>query len=438
MKYGDQTILKIEETDKKGRGCAMIGGRLACAPFAAPGEEVEVRCVGRARGELKMEVLRVVSPSPHRRTPPCPHALKCGGCASQHLDYVYQLELKRGLINRAFAAAGLPEIGAVEACPQEFRFRNRMDFCVGWRGEIGLKEAGRWNAYVDLADCRLISEDGVRALLAAKDWASANAVAPWDAKKHTGYLRYVVIREGVNTGKRMVTVVTSPGDLPDADGLLARLAPLATTVYHGVNSGISDLSTCESLTLLHGEEFLEECIAGRRFLIHPNAFFQTNTIMAERLVEEVRACLGEMRPASLLDLYCGTGLVGICLADAAERVVGVEIEPSAVEAARRNAELNGLENIRFESAKAEDLIWKDERPEAVVVDPPRVGLHPKVIATLLANRPPALIYVSCNYESFARDWQSLKEAYRLERCAAFDLFPHTPHVECVMLLKAKG
>jgi 23S rRNA (uracil1939-C5)-methyltransferase len=313
-----------------------------------------------------------------------------------------------------------------------------MDFCVGWRGEIGLKEAGRWNAYVDLTDCRLISEDGVRALLAAKDWAKANAIAPWDAKKHTGYLRYVVIREGVNTGKRMVTVVTSPGDLPDAAGLLARLTPLVTTVYHGVNSGIADLSTSESLTLLRGEELLEERVAGRRFLIHPNAFFQTNTIMAERLVAEVRACLGDTRPAALLDLYCGTGLFGICLADLAERVFGVEIEPSAVEAARRNAALNGLENTRFETAKAEDLIWKDERPEAVVIDPPRVGLHPKVIETLLTNRPPTIIYVSCNYESFARDWQSLKEAYRLERAAAFDLFPHTPHVECVMLLKAKG
>lgn len=437
MKFRDQTILKITEVDKKGRGCGAVGQHRACVPFAAPGEEVEATMFGRRHGEYTMRLDRVVTPSPHRRVPPCPYAQRCGGCAWQHLDYAYQLELKRDLLNRVLAPAGLPTLAAVEPCPREFRYRNRMDFCVGWRGEVGLKEPGRWNAYVDLDDCRLISEDGVRALRATKQYMKEAGLEPWDGKKYTGYARYVVIREGVNTGERMITLVTAAGALPQPERLLAALGPLATTVYHGVNPTVTDLSTAETLTLLHGKELLEEKVGGRRFLIHPNAFFQTNTLMAERLVERARQYLGAARPTALLDLYCGTGLFGISLADTAGRVFGVEIEPSAVAAARRNAEINGLTNARFETAKAEDLLWREERPDAVIIDPPRVGLHPQVIETLLANRPPTLIYVSCNYESFARDWQRLREAYDLADAAALDLFPHSAHVELITLMKRK-
>lgn len=437
MKYGEQTTLKIEGIDKKGRGFAKVGERIGRAYFAAPGEEVRATFTGRKQGDLVFRTDEVLVPSPHRRVPPCPHAQKCGGCASQHLDYAYQLELKRGLVNAALASAELPPLAAVVPCPQEYRFRNRMDFCVGWRGEIGLKEPGRWNAYVDVTDCRLLPEDGTRALLAVKEWAKEANVQPWDAKRNTGFLRYAVIREGLRTRQRMVTVVTSTGELPRPDLLLAKLENLATTVYHGVNAGITDLSTSEELHLLRGPELLEEQIDGKTFLVHPNAFFQTNTLMAERLVQEVRAYLRDAAPRTLLDLYCGTGLFGICLSDTAERVFGVEIEPSAVEAARRNAERNGLKNARFEAAKAEDLIWKEERPDAVIVDPPRVGLHPRVVETLLANRPPVIAYVSCNYESFARDWMKLREAYSLHALAAFDLFPHSPHVELTAHLVRK-
>jgi 23S rRNA (uracil-5-)-methyltransferase RumA len=444
MKYGDETILKITSVDKKGRGTGKVmptdkqgKERDAVVPFALPGEEIRGVCVGRRNGKLKLEVKEVLTPSPDRIKPPCPHALTCGGCAWQHLDYPAQVELKRNQINQAFGRAGLPPVREMIPAESPFRYRNRMDFCAGWGGELGLKKPGRWNAYVDLGECHLVSPGMEEVFQRAKKCFQESGIEHYDAKKHTGHLRYLVIREGVGTGERMATVLTMPGELPRADQLVAALSPLCTTIYHGVSQRFADLSYADDFHLLHGKPEFEEEVLGKRFVIHPNAFFQTNTVMATKLVEQTRDYLAEAGPRSLLDLYCGTGLFGICLADTVEHVFGVEIEDAAVQSARANAERNGVTNIRFETAKAEDLIWSEEQPDAVIIDPPRAGLHSRVIRTLLEKRPPTLVYVSCNYQSLARDWADLSEGYDWVEAKAFDLFPHTPHVETVALLKAK-
>lgn len=312
-----------------------------------------------------------------------------------------------------------------------------MDYCVGPKGELGLKEPGRWNAYLDLKECHLLSPESVIVMEKFRAFMSDHGLEPWDAFRQQGYARYLVIREGKNTGKRMVTVVTSEGELPGKDALVETLAPHATTIYHGVNPRVTDLSTASSLALLHGEELLEEEVAGKRFLIHPNSFFQTNTIMAAALVAKAAEFLAERRPSALLDLYCGVGLFGICLSGAAGRVIGVEIDPVAVAAARRNAELNGVANAEYAAAKAESLVWERERPDAAIIDPPRAGLHPKVVSSLLRHLPERIVYVSCNYESFVRDWQLLKGSYGIAKMDALDLFPHSPHVELISLLERK-
>jgi 23S rRNA (uracil-5-)-methyltransferase RumA len=438
MKFGDKAVVKITDVDKKGRGCGLVGERKACANFTVPGEEVEARLVARKQGVLRMEVENVLVPSPHRVAPRCPYVGKCGGCAWQQFDYGYQLELKRGLVNKALEAGGLTDrIDAVVPSPDLFYYRNRMDYCVGWKGELGLKEPGRWNTYVDLEECHLLSPGAVEVMRVFRSWMRENAVVPWDVKKHTGYARYLVIREGKRTGKRMVTIVTAEGELPRKDALVSALASHATTVYHGVNPTITDLSIVSRLELLHGEQFLEETVDGMTFAIHPNAFFQTNTAMAERLVGTVREFLGDRKPRNLLDLYCGVGLFGICLAGDAERVVGVEIDEQAIEMARANAARNGIANAEYFASKAESLIWEKEKPDVVIVDPPRSGLHPKVVATLLANAPERIAYVSCNYESFVRDFLSLAAKYRITRLASLDLFPHSAHVELVVMLEKK-
>jgi len=438
MKFGENKTIGIKTVDRKGRGIGEVNGRPVCVSFTIPGETVEATFASRKKGIKKFDLENILSASPHRIEPECPHAGTCGGCAWQHIDYAHQLELKRGLINDALREGGIErEIAAVEPCPQKFHYRNRMDYCVGPEGQVGLKEPGRWNSYVDLDTCLLLSPGAVELMHAFKGWMRENHVEPWNAFKYTGYLRYLVIREGKNTGERLATVVTHEGQLPAADDLARRLAPFATTIYHGINPEITDLSVSSRLELLHGEPQLTESVRGKKYMIHPDSFFQTNTIMAERLLARVAGHIAATGARTVLDLYCGVGFFSIGIADAVSEVFGVELDEKAISMAERNAQPSGATNAKFVSAAAESLIWKDRRPDAVIVDPPRAGLHPKVIATLLEEQPAHIIYVSCNYMSFVRDWARLSERYEIADLAALDLFPHSPHVETVALLKAR-
>ncbi len=424
--------------DRKGRGCGLVNDRPACAHFVIPGETIEGKFVGRKKGVKKFEVERLTNLSPYRVNPECRHAGECGGCAWQHIDYSYQLTLKRDLINDTLCTNNVDhQINAVIPCPHPYRYRNRMDYCVGDRNEVGLKKPGRWNQYVDLQDCRLVSDMAVAALMEFKKWLRENRITPWNVFRHEGYARYLVIREGKNTNRRLLTIVTAPGELPKRDQLLNRLKPYATSIYHGINPEIADLSIAPQMELLYGEPYLTEKIAERKYCIPPNSFFQTNSVMAEKLMEVVRDYVVGADTKKLLDLYCGVGFFAVGLADAAAEIYGIELDDAAIRAARNNAELNQISNVRFDSAKAESLIWEDFGPDTVILDPPRSGLHPKVIDTLLGRQPKTIVYVSCKYESFIRDWQLLSAEYELTDMKALDLFPHSPHVEVVSLLQLK-
>lgn len=457
MKLGERTTLRIAKMDKKGRGCGTVNGRNACVSFAAPGEEMEATLLRRDKGAFILKAERVVAPAPSRIEPQCSYAGKCGGCAWQQFDYASQLGWKRDLVNDTFSSAGIDmRIEAVIPAASQFYYRNRMDYCVGPRGEIGLKEPGRWNAFLDLSTCYLLSPDAVKAMEEVRAWMKANAVAPWDNVHYKGYLRYVVIREGKRTGQRLIMLVTSDSPLPAEDELCRRLAPYATGIVHGINPTITDVSVPARIEPLTGSPHIEEEVGGKRFIIPPGSFFQTNTEMAEQLVGKIREFLSVSQPhdivtpqplrlstspslrhASLLDLYCGVGFLGISLADMFSEVTGIELDERAVEVAAKNAAANGVTNATFAAYPAENLSWADYAPDVVIVDPPRSGLHPKVARLLAEKTPPTIVYVSCNYESFARDWQVLRSRYAIEKVAALDLFPHSPHVELVALLDRK-
>jgi 23S rRNA (uracil-5-)-methyltransferase RumA len=438
MKYGERKTIEIKSVDRKGRGCGEVNDRPACVHFTIPGETVEGTFVGRKKGVKKFELEQIVTESEHRVKPKCPNAGKCGGCAWQHVDYSHQLELKRGLINTALDSEDVGiTLDKIEACPLQYHYRNRMDYCVGPEGQIGLKEPGRWNKYVDLDTCMMLSPQAVGVLEAVRGWMTENSIEPWNVFRRTGYLRYIVIREGKNTNERMVTVVTHKGEMPAKDDLTERMKPLATTLYHGINPEITDLSISERLKLLHGNEYLTESVNGRSYFIHPNSFFQTNTVMAGKLMDKVSEHVVASGAKKLLDLYCGVGFFAIGLAETVDEVYGVELDDHAIAMAKKNAGLNRVENTSFVSAAAESLIWKDWQPDTVIIDPPRAGLHPKVIETLLEESPQYIVYVSCNYVSFCRDFSRLKEKYDIKDISAFDLFPNSPHAEMVVFLERK-
>lgn len=456
MKFGDEINGIVTDVDEKGRGIFFYDlpqapgeQRTVVVPFTAPGDDIAATFVKRERGTWIGKLTETKRASADRVAAPCPHAGVCGGCLWQHLSYDAQLRMKREMITRAFARAGHAErIETVVPSPELFYFRNRMDYVFSWKGELGLKEYGSWNRYLDLSTCLLLDKETPEILKTIRELMRELQLLPWDAKRHAGDLRYAVIRLGKNTGERMITLIVH--DLarftdPIRAEITRRLAPFATTLYLGENPEITDLSLAKTFVLLHGKEFLTEEVNGLRYHIHPNSFFQTNTHMAGELQKVVLDFVGaglapapgdhKGRPYRILDLYCGLGFFGIAAAKQGAMVYGHEIDAPAIELAKRNAKDNGVaDRTEFGAGPVEQLDWADKHPDVVIVDPSRSGLHPNALQALIKNAPPQIVYVSCNYHRLAEELKLLKPAYRIERLAALDLFPHTPHVEVIAKL----
>jgi 23S rRNA (uracil-5-)-methyltransferase RumA len=308
-----------------------------------------------------------------------------------------------------------------------------MDYVVGWKGELGLKEYGSWSRYLNLTTCLLLDDATPQILQAVHELMDELKLEPWDAKKYTGLLRYCVIRIGRNTNERMITLVVKDVSriTQHIERIKEKLVPFCTTLYLGENPEITDLSYAKTFTLLHGNTYLTEEVNGLHYRIHPNSFFQTNTDMASVLQTTVLKKLGDAK--SVLDLYCGLGFFGIAAAKQGKTVYGHELDAPAIELAKTNAELNGV-RADFGAGPVEKLDWKSKKPDAVIVDPPRAGLHPKALQALMENAPPTIIYVSCNFHRLVEELKQLKSVYRVASIEALDLFPQTPHVEVVTQL----
>jgi len=435
MKYGQGLTMKVEGFDERGRGIGKTDAKATAAYFVIPGETIEGIFVGRKQGVARLGDAVVTEASPDRVKPECPHAGSCGGCAWQHIAYERQLKEKVGMIDEAFKAAGVPlSVGRAVPAGELFHHRNRMDYVFGPKGELGLKEPGRWDKHLDLSTCLLLSGDGFEVVKRVKEWVKTTGHKPWDNRRHEGFLKYLVIREGKFSGERLATLVTAEGALEKEKELVEALDPLCTSIVHGINPSITDISVAAKLRPLKGEALLREKIGGVSYRIHPNAFFQTNSRMAAVLLEEVKAFVKAGPHAKLLDLYCGGGFFSLGLAKDVETALGVELDASAIEGAKETAAENGIANVRYVAEAAEKLSWEAEAPDVVIVDPPRSGLHPAVRRTLMERKPERIVYVSCNFRTLATDLKDFLRAYKAEPAVAVDLFPHTPHIETLVHL----
>lgn len=374
----------------------------------------------------------------------CPYFGECGGCLMQNLKYTDQVELKRQMVNRAFEKHGIEarlKKEHVTVSPDEWYYRNRMDYPVGEDGEIGLKPFGKWRDVLDLKDCFILSKETPKILQLVRDWMNAYRLQGWNAVRQDGFVRYVVIREGKFTNERMVMIVTG-GMEHDATiwpELVRRMKSSCTTLYHGMNPLVTDISIPTDLRLLYGPQFMTEKINGYTYKIYPSSFFQTNSGGAELLQQRVRA---QVKGTRVLDLYCGLGFFTIDFAAHGKKTFGVELDAAAIDLARENAALNNVE-AGFAAASMEEWvkgdgpqIVTDFAPDSIVIDPPRMGLHPKVVEWLCAQRVPELVYVSCNYEQLAKEMLELQKVYKLVALEAVDMFPHTPHIETIARFEA--
>lgn len=381
----------------------------------------------------------------------CRHFGDCGGCQLQDLGYERQLEKKSLYLSSLMDPAGWKSPIHVQASPDRWYYRNKMEFSfqdvypVPPLGEdyllLGLKRRQRWDKVMNLSECYLMSAEVSKLLAAVHAWALREKIEPYNLHRQVGFLRHLVVREGKNTEDRMVLLVTGQGELPKKSFVSAvNSAYPATTVLWGVNRKKGDVARSDRIEVLEGPGTISEAVLGKRFQISPHSFFQTNTRGAEALYSRIREWLKEIGPKNLLDLYCGSGGISLCVADLCEFVLGVEEVASAVADAKLNASKNGVKNAEFLEARVEDLLpmlaSKEPQADVVVLDPPRSGLHPSALKVLKQACPPWIVYVSCNPKALAEDLLRLGDLYELRRLEAFDLFPHTDHVEALALLKS--
>ncbi|MBI4347426.1 MAG: 23S rRNA (uracil(1939)-C(5))-methyltransferase RlmD [Elusimicrobia bacterium] len=381
----------------------------------------------------------------------CKHFGSCGGCQLQDKTYEEQLQLKTKRVSELMATVGWTKPIAMRPSPDTWYYRNKMEFSfqdvfpAPPLGQdylfLGLKRKNRWDKVMNLEECHLLSPESPALLNAVHAWALKENLEPYNLHKQTGFLRHLVVREAKNTKDRMVLLVTNPGKMPAKSFVEAVLkAYPATSILWGVNTKPADVARTEKLDKLHGDDHITEELLGRRFRISPYSFFQTNTKGAGALYSLLREWLKDLQPQRLLDLYCGSGAISLCVSDMAENVLGVEVVDSAVLDARHNAAANKVKNAEFMVAKTEELLpvlaAQNLEVDVVITDPPRCGMHPDAVKALKTLSPGRLLYVSCNPKALAEDIRRLGEYYILERVECVDLFPHTDHVETVAQLRS--
>jgi 23S rRNA (uracil1939-C5)-methyltransferase len=444
-------IEDIEFPSSEGRATAR-GGRKTLVPGAVPGEVVRVQIVGERGAALIGKVVRVESPSARRTEPRCPHFGACGGCRFQHLDYPAQLELKERHLRRTLEEAGLAGAAAaakpITASPDLYGFRNKMEFAFGEKhGELalGLRErvtASRqtYRRTLPLGQCPIFGPAAERVFPVVVEFARERGLAGFEPATRKGHLRHLVLRRGQRTGELMVILVTAelPGiELETLAARLAAAAPELRSFVHVTNSRGSDLVEFETTRLVGGVPFIEERLAGLSFRIYPPSFFQTNSAAAELLYRRIAEEAPVAGAGRVLGLYCGSGAIEIVLASSAGTVTGVDASAANIGNAVENALINGVENVRFVPGTVEALLAEPGREPAdiVIVDPPRAGLTGKALKRTIAVGAPAVVYVSCNPVSLARDLRGFVEAgYRVVSLSPFDLVPHTPHLETLAVL----
>ena len=444
----DQEVeLEVESLAYGGNGVARLNGFVVFVRRGLPGDIVRARVTTVKRNHAEALAVEVVHPGPQRVDAPCAHYPACGGCRFQDLAYEAQVAAKEQQVREALrriGGLGDPPLEPILPAEEVFHYRNKLEYSFAQTpsgAALGFHKAGRWDEVLDIERCWLTTDLGNAIRLAVRDWARAEGLVAYDQLEHTGYLRHLVVREGRNTGQVLVHLVTAPGDLAARESFVATLRRFdeVRSVHWSVNDRPAEVTNLPT-RLLWGEDAIEEELCGLRFRVRPNAFLQTNTRMAERLYGLALEYAGLTGEETVYDLYCGIGTIGLTLAREALTVWGVEVSEESVACALENAELNGLANAAFFAGEVaeslEELADRAGPPDLVVVDPPRAGLSGKALRRMARLEAPRIVYVSCNPTTLAANVKTLGEdwGYRLERVQPVDMFPHTPHVECVSAL----
>lgn len=458
---GDVLEIELESMDARGRLVGSYadetGEFVVLLRHGAPGDRVRAEVLRRRGHRVEARMAALLEPSEDRVEARCGHVGVCGGCTLQEVAYARQLEEKRRVTRELFAERGLGdvEVAPVLPCEPPWRYRNKMDFTYGDRRWVSVEEGpdadrgfalglhpGRaWDRVFDVDECHIAFPGAVEIVGTARRLAKERGLSAWNPRHHTGLLRHLVLRRAEATGEILANLVTSEeaGERigPYVEALLAE-HPEVTTLVQNVGDQPAQIAIGEREFVHHGPARIVERLGGVAFEISARSFFQTNTRQAERMVELVRR-RAEPRAGDVLhDLYCGAGTFTLLLASSVREVHGFEVVPEAVADAERNAAANGVRNVHFRAGDVADTLLSGDAPPAdlVVVDPPRVGMHPKVRAALVATGARRIVYVSCNAKTAAADVAELVAGgWELRSVQPLDMFPHTAHLESVLVLE---
>lgn len=457
--------VSVIDLDAKGRGVAKHEERVIFVPDTAPGDVINLKTIRKRKSFFEGVVTEMVVSSDKRVDPFCAHFDDCGGCKLQHIKYDEQLAFKEKQVRDAIERlAKIPygEFLPILGCEQTTYYRNKLEFSASdsrWvtrkdkdagqeqpiENGLGYHVPGRFDKILHIEKCHFQPEpsNGIRNTVFA--FAEAQSIPFYNPKSHEGVLRSVLVRNNDRNEFMVVVVVTEKGK-DFAQLLLVHLQEQFPEIKSGqfiINNKLNDTIYDLEPQLVFGDSVITQGIGSLQFKVDPKSFMQTNTQQTIKLYDVAKEFAGLTGKETLYDLFCGVGTIGLYLSDQCERVIGIETVPEAIERAHENAALNGIENVSFETGSVEHVMTEEFRkkypaPDVVITDPPRVGMHEKVVKTLLEMEPEKIVYVSCNPSTQARDVALLHEKYDLEKIRPVDMFPHTPHIESVALLRLRN
>lgn len=458
--------IEIIDAGSEGKAVAKVDGQALFVPYGVPGDIVDVQITNKKKGYMEGKIVSIMKPSPHRIDPTCDHFGVCGGCKWQILDYPQQLIFKQKQVSDNFKHLGkfeFPEINPIIGSEKQYYYRNKLEYTftnLRWLEDVdmaqreagidlevrglGFHVPGKFDKVVDVQHCSLQAEPSNAIRLAIKAFAMENEISFYNLRTHEGVLRNLIIRTA-STGEIMV--ILSMTELNEQTlALLEHLShefPQITSLYYVINTKMNDTISDLDMQLFFGKPTISEKMEDLEFMISPTSFYQTNSEQAYRLYSVARSFAQITENDVVYDLYTGTGTIANFIAKQAKKVVGIEYVDAAIDDARKNSEQNGITNTRFFAGDMKDIlttsfIKKQGSPSIVITDPPRAGMHTSVIEKLLEMEASKIVYVSCNPATQARDITLLSEKYKVTQVQPVDMFPHTHHVENVVLLELIG
>ena len=461
LKKGSEIIVSVESLAFGGKGLARYNNIVIFVNNGIPGQKLKVLIIKKSKNYFEAKILEIISESIHYKEPICEHFKYCGGCSFQNLDYEIQIQQKMQQIKDIFNRIGHQKdyvIEPIQSCENIYEYRNKMEFTFSNRRWIlkdeplnvtsdfalGLHIPGRYDKILNINKCHIQRDQANKILNIVQEHAID--MMPYDIIAHTGFLRNLMIRHTENTNEIMVNIVTAFEDIkalkPIVDKIVKEIKNIKSIV-NNVTSRKAGVSTGEYEINLYGENFIQEINNGLTFNISANSFFQTNTKQTEKLYSTIINESNLTKEDIVYDLYCGTGTIGISMAKYVKFVYGFEIIESAVNDAKMNAKINNIANIKFLKGDLQKVFRvnldakKIEKPDILIIDPPRAGMHKKTILDIVKKEPEKIIYISCNPSTQARDIKELSEYnYKLKKILPLDMFPHTPHVENVAIIES--